>query len=250
MSGICGGWSEIQVAGHLCDIYEPPRPSEHDYVLIYLHGVHLSRLCDKSEFAACFDRFGFRVVAPFAGPCWWTDRICPVFDAEITAEQYVRQFAMEFIGQRWNAAPPQVAPFGTSMGGQGALRMAYRFPDTFPVVAALSPAIDYQLRYREGDEIVRAMYHDEEDVRQDTATLHIHPLNWPRHQFFCCDPQDLRWIESVERLQMKLYSLGVPHQCDLETEAGGHGFDYYNSMASRVLEFLYERLEQERKRLL
>ena len=119
-------------------------------------------------------------------------------------------------------------PLGTSMGGQGALRLSYKFPDKFPIAAAISPAIDYQLRYNEGDETIPQMYPDPEAVRQDTATLHIHPLNWPRHQFFCCDPEDYRWWESANRLRMKLYSLGVPHVCDLETTGGGHGFDYYN----------------------
>ena len=111
-----------------------------------------------------------------------------------------------------------------------------------------APAVDYQIRYREGDEIIRALYEDEEAVRQDTATLYVHPLNWPRHQFFCCDPTDLRWIESVERLQMKLQSLGILHQCDLETQAGGHGFDYYNHMAHRVVTFLVDGLQEMRGR--
>ena len=48
---------------------------------------------------------------------------------------------------------------------------------------------------------------------------------------------------------MKLSSLGVPHECDLETEAGAHGFAYYNVMAERVVSFLAERLDQERRRL-
>ena len=61
------------------------------------------------------------------------------------------------------------------------------------------------------------MYRDAEQARQDTATLHIHPLNWPRHQWFCCDPADYRWHDSADRLRMKLYSLGVPYECDLET---------------------------------
>jgi S-formylglutathione hydrolase FrmB len=128
------------------------------------------------------------------------------------------------------------------MGGQGALRLAYKYPHEFPVVAAISPAIDFQIRFDEGDEIIQAMYADAEAVRQDTATLYVHPLNWPRHQFFCCDPTDSRWIESAERLQMKLQSLGIPHECDLGTEAGGHGFTYYNQMAKRVIDFLMEGL--------
>ena len=45
---------------------------------------------------------------------------------------------------------------------------------------------------------------------------------------------------------MKLYSLGVPHEVDLETEGGGHGFPYYNLMAERAIAFLVERLDKER----
>ena len=93
------------------------------------------------------------------------------------------------------------------------------------------------------------MYRDAEDARQDTATLHIHPLNWPRNQFFCCDPTDYRWHESVDRLRMKLWSLGVPFECDLETIAGGHSFEYASHMAPRAIGFLAERLERERLRV-
>ncbi|MCA9210029.1 MAG: hypothetical protein KDA55_16840, partial [Planctomycetales bacterium] len=121
-------------------------------------------------------------------------------------------------------------------------------PDTFPVVAAISPAIDYHLRFDEGDETLPAMYSDPESARQDTALLHIHPLNWPRNQFFCCDPVDHRWHESADRLRMKLYSLGVPFECDLETSGGGHGFEYYNRMAAKAMSFIVERLDRERRR--
>jgi S-formylglutathione hydrolase FrmB len=48
---------------------------------------------------------------------------------------------------------------------------------------------------------------------------------------------------------MKLSSLGVPHECDLETEGGGHGFGYYNVMAERAIQYLAEKLNQERRRL-
>jgi hypothetical protein len=48
---------------------------------------------------------------------------------------------------------------------------------------------------------------------------------------------------------MKLSSLGVPYECDLETIAGGHGIDYYTHMAERSVGFLAERLERERLRV-
>lgn len=222
--------------------------NEHGFAVIYLHGVHLTRLIDKQAFVEQFERHGLPVIAPMAGPTWWTDRVCADFDSEVSAERHVVETVSLFVRDRFGSRERGIALLGTSMGGQGALRISYKHPDLFAVVAAISPAIDFQLRYDE-DEILQQMYSDPEAVRQDTATLHIHPLNWPRHQFFCCDPADHRWWDSADRLKMKLWSLGVPHECDLETTNGGHGFEYYNAMAERAVGFIAERLDQERRRL-
>ena len=101
----------------------------------------------------------------------------------------------------------------------------------------------------EEEEPLFDMYSDPEDCRQDSALLHIHPLNWPRHQFFCCDPADYRWIDSSDRLRMKLGSLGVPFECDLETTGDGHGFHYYGLMADRAIGFIANALDRERLRV-
>ena len=237
------------MGGHPCDVYLPERWSERGYVVLYLHGVHLNRLNDKQPFMEQFEKHGLAVVAPQTKRSWWTDKVCREFDPLLTAQQHVLRNVLPFIEERFDARPPRVALLGTSMGGQGALRLAYKFPDLFPTVAAISPAIDYHKRYNEGDETIPQMYSDPEAARQDTALLHIHPLYWPRNQFFCCDPEDHRWWESCDRLRMKLWSLGVPHTCDLETTGGGHGFDFYNRMAPRAIEFLVESLDKERRRL-
>lgn len=243
-----GNWSEETVGGHPCDVYEPPQINEYGFVVIYLHGVHLNRLVDKTSFTEQFARHGLPVVSPITQRSWWTDRICHEFDARITAERHVLDNVVPYVQQRWNTKDRGIGLLGTSMGGQGALRISYKHPVRFPVVAAISPAIDFQNRF-DDDETIPQMYSDPEAVRQDTATLHIHPLNWPRHQYFSCDPEDYRWWDSVDRLRMKLYSLGVPHECDLETSGGGHGFEYYSVMAERAVGFIAERLDQERRRL-
>lgn len=244
-----GSWSQVELSGHPCDVYEPPQPNPHGYVVVYLHGVHVNRLSDKPAFIREFDRYGLRVICPRTERSWWTDKICEEFDLQISAERYVVAKVVEWIGERWGAKPPQIALLGTSMGGQGALRMAFRYPRVFGVVAAISPAIDYHLRMDEGDETLIQMYPDKEAARQDTATLHVHPLNWPRHLWFCCDPIDLRWHESAERLRMKLAALGIPYGCDLETSGGGHGFEYYNRMAEKAIGFIASRLESEQLRV-
>lgn len=244
-----GQWTQTTLAGHACDMFEPDAPSPHGYVVLYLHGVHLNRLVDKPAFTAEFERHGLRVFVPMTARSWWTDKICSEFDSRLTAERHVLANVLPHLAERWNAAPPRIGLLGTSMGGQGALRFAFKYPNLFPVVAALSPAIDYHQRFDEGDETLPLMYPDREAARQDTAILHVHPLNWPRHQFFCCDPKDYRWFDSADRLRMKLYSLGVPHECDLETTGGGHGFEYYSRMAPRAIGFVAERLERERLRV-
>lgn len=241
-------WQLETVGGHPCDVYEPERPHPLGYVLIYLHGVHLNRLVDQPPFNAEFARYGLRVVAPMTRRSWWTDRVCAEFDPACSAERHVLDRVLPYVQDRWDCRPPRLGLLGTSMGGQGALRFAYKYPDRFPAVAAISPAIDYQQRFAEGDETLPEMYGDAEAARQDTALLHIHPLNWPRHQFFCCDPADTKWFDSADRLRMKLYSLGVPFQCDLETSGGGHGFEYYGRMASRAIGFLVQALDSEQRR--
>jgi pimeloyl-ACP methyl ester carboxylesterase len=244
-----GTWSELTIAGHPCQAFLPDAPSPHGDTVMYLHGVRLGRLEEQPAFARLFDQYGLRCIAPVTQRSWWTDRICAEFDPEVSAERHVLERVMPWLAENWNLAPPRLALFGTSMGGQGALRLAYKHPGVFPVVAAISPAIDYQLRMDEGDETLNQMYRDAEQARQDTATLHIHPLNWPRHQWFCCDPADYRWHESADKLRMKLYSLGVPYEADLETTGGGHSWEYYDRMAEPALRFIVDRLERERLRV-
>lgn len=245
-----GTWSQIELAGHVCRLYEPPAPSSHNYVVIYLHCSEAASLRGYPPFVEQFDRHGLKVVEPVTGRSWWTDRIWPEFDATTSAEAYVLKHVVPHIAERWHARPPQLALLGISMGGQGALRMAYKYSNLLPTVAAISPAVDFQKRIDEGvDPGLEYMYGDAEAARQDSALLHIHPLNWPRNQFFCCDPTDTRWHDSADRLRMKLASLGVPFECDLETVAGGHSFKYACHMAERAVGFIAARLDQERRRV-
>jgi S-formylglutathione hydrolase len=123
------------------------------------------------------------------------------------------------------------------MGGQGVLQLAYRWPRDFPVVAAISPAIDFQNWYGHGLSLDQ-MFASKEAARQQTATLHIHPMNWPKQQFLCCDPADEYWFEGTDRLAMKLSSIGIPFERDLTTAGGGHSWTYFERMAAPALGFL------------
>ena len=218
-------------------------------MVLYLQGLRAARLKYQVGIVEHLQRHGLRAMEPEGDFSWWVDRVSSRFDPEISGERYIMEHVIPFLADQCHCEPPRIALLGASMGGQGALRLAYKYPDTFPVVAAVYPSIDFQKKIDEGDPVLSAMYRDAEEARQDTATLHIHPLNWPRHQFFCCDPADQRWHESADRLHMKLFSLGIPHECELETTAGGHSWDYFEHMAPRIIDFLAQGLESERLRV-
>src|SRR5262249_38600612 len=139
---------------------------------------------------------------------------CPSFHARLSAERYLLEAVLPFVHERWGLAPPALGLLGTSMGGQGALRLAFKHPDRFPAVAALSPAIEYHELYGQGTPLDE-LYASKEQCRQDTAGLHVSPLRSPAHIFFCVAPEDSLWYRGNDRLHEKLSALGIAHECDL-----------------------------------
>jgi S-formylglutathione hydrolase len=163
--------------------------------------------------------------------------------------EYLREDLLPALKESLNVTPPQVGLLGIGMGGQGALMLSYRFPRQFPVVAALAPAIDFHQLVPQDDPLLTEVFGGREWARQHTPILHVHPLNWPPHQFFCCDPTDYAWFDSSDRLRMKLNSIGIPCTCDLDTSGGGHSWNYFNLMMPRAIQFVLDGLERERLRI-
>lgn len=240
------GWSRIEIGGKSADIFEPRTPSPQNFAVLFLHGHGLNTLRDNPVFTAEFERCGLRCVCPLGQRSWWGDRVCREFDAEVTPIQFLRELVVPWMADRWGTRPPGIGLLGVSMGGQGVLKLAFGYPKDFPVVAALAPTVDFYLWYGLGlplDEI----YPDQEAARQDTVTLWLHPLNWPRQMFLACDPDD-DWFDSVDRLASKLSSSGIPYERELSIRRGGHSWDYFNHLAPRVVGFIAERLDQEGRR--
>ena len=241
-----GAWNHLDLAGKPADVYDPPdRPR---FGLIYLHSFGLESLRGRTAFTALFDELRLVCVCPSGAHSWWDDRVCAEFDARLTPERYILDHVLPFFRERWRLDARAVGLFGVSMGGQGALRLAFRHPDTFPVVAAISSAIEYHELYGQGMALDE-MYDSKEQCRQDTAPMHVDPGHFPAHVFFCSDPAD-EWCRGNDRLHEKLSALGVPHEYDLTTRAGGHSWEYFDHMADRVIRFLNAGLDHQSRRLL
>ena len=242
-----GTWTTLAIAGKPADVFDPPGGPPR-FALLHLHPVGLETLRDNPVYTPLLAELGLACVCPHAGRSWWTDRACPEFDPALTAERHLLDNVVPFMEARWALRPQAIAVSGISMGGQGALRLAFKHPERFPVVSAVSAAIDYHEWYGQGTPI-DAMYASKEQCRQDTATLHVRPAKYPPHILFVIDPAD-PWFRGNDRLREKLTALGVPHRVDFRTRAGGHSWDYFNHMAGPTLHFTRDALEQESRRLL
>lgn len=242
------GWSRVEIAGKPTDVFDPPggRPR---FGLLFLHGIGLETLADNPTYTRLFEEMNLACVSPHGQRSWWADRVCTEFDPERTPERHLLDYVLPFFGERWGLRPRSIGLFGISMGGQAALRLGFKRPDLFPVVAGIASALDYHELFGQGYAI-DAMYDSKEHCRQDTAILHVHPAHYPPRIFFCIDPDDVRWHRGNDRLHEKLSALGVPHEMDLTTRAGGHTWDYFNAVADRVVRFLHDGLEHESRRLL
>jgi len=141
-----------------------------------------------------------------------------------------------------------VGLLGISMGGQAALRLAFKHPRLFPAAAALSAALDYYDIFGHGTPLDE-LYDSKEQCRQDTVPLHVHPSHAPPHLFFAVDPDD-PWSRGSDRLHEKLSALGIAHEFDGGTRAGGHSWGYFERMAERALRFVHAGLVQQGRRLL
>jgi S-formylglutathione hydrolase len=244
-----GAWTQEIIAGHAADIYAPPGTKNPAFALLFLHGVGQETLVGCEAFTRAFDELGLPCVSPHGKFSWWSDRVDPGYDTAFSAEKYILLKLEPFLRRHYQLGEQRIGLLGISMGGQGALRLAFRHPRLFPAVSAISPAIEYHELYGQGLSL-DAMYDSKEHCRQDTAPMHIHPSEFPPHLFFCCDPADEDWHRGNDRLHEKLGALGIPHECDLATEAGGHSWEYFNHMAERAIRFVHQGLVAQSRRLL
>ena len=240
-------WREVLIGGRPADVLVPEGPPAGG--AIFLHGYSGDRLSGSRAYVEALLRQSLLVVCPRGGRSWWLDRETPEF-AGMSPMAHIVDEVLPWVEAEAAVARPAVGLFGIGMGGQGALNIAYRHGRDFAVVAAVSPAIDFQLLHGRGT-ILDELFESPEAARQETAILHLHPLNWPEHQLILCDPRDPQWHVGAERLCSKLSSSGIPFRADLTTQAGatGWGWDYFDAQAAAVAEFLAASARDVRARL-
>ncbi len=231
-------WKRVSIAGHEANVFDTG-PTSPPFSLIWLHDEVGDRPASLTNELA---RRRLRCVAPFAPACWWSDRITPAFDQNQTAETHLLDDVMNWIATEWNIAARGVAIAGIGMGGQGALRIGLRHPQTISVVASIAGAFDFHEQYGTGSPL-DAMYPSREHARQGTAILQVHGYHWPAHIHIACPPGH-RWYRGNDRLHEKLSALGVPHAADLDSALSP------DALLVPMLDFVVAACERESRRLM
>lgn len=242
-SSILNCWRTESLDGRRVDVFVPQAETPPQGAVLFLHGHGRVLLNNNPIFSHLFQQHGLVAVCPDGGRSWWLDVVCRDFDAEQTPQHWLVNSVVPFIERNFSVSTPHIALLGVSMGGQGALQLAFRYASKFPVVAAIAPAVDFYQLYGSGIPL-DSMFPDTEAARQASVVLNLHPLAWPRYQFFCCDPADAEWFDGAARLGMKLSSSGILHERDLETSGGGHSWDYFNHMARKSLNHISDSLRK------
>lgn len=198
-------WNEISLADSPLDVFEPSDPVPGSALLILpewgQHAHEEPRLTEE------LTRRRLRAIAPF-GTTWWLDQIEPAFSGDIPPLELIRSHIIPWMTTRWGVEPPRIRLLGWGVGGQGVLQWVFRHPHEFPHLASIDPAIDFHELYG-GDPVITDLFPNREAARQQTALLRLHPAGWPRRMLLLAD-QGGYWFESVDRLEMKLRSMGIP----------------------------------------
>jgi hypothetical protein len=234
------GWSRTPIAGKPADLFEPPGVLP--LAVVWLHDESGESPAASAAITAQLQAYRLRCVAPLAGPTWWVDRVSPEFDDALTPERHLLDNLLPWAEATWGIGPRCVGVAGVGMGGQGALRFAFRHPKRVAAAASVCGTLDFHDQYGRGTPL-DALYPSREYARQDTAVLHVDGHDWTPNVWFACPPTDPRH-RGNDRMHEKLAAVGVPHTADLDTSGTP------DDLVAPMFRFLADALARESRRLL
>ncbi len=227
-------------------------------VLYLLHGLSddhtiWMRRTSIERYAA---EYGLAVVMPGVGRSWYTDMASgPAY------WQYVSEEVPRFVERTFRVGTGRAKTFvaGLSMGGYGAMKLAFLQPQRFAAAASFSGAVDMRERVAEvrartaaaaeaplgNDEIFRIrdtqlVFGDPPVVAgtdNDTFLLAERAADAPE-LYIACGTEDFLY-EHNERFHRHLTELGLEHT--YITEPGTHEWGFWDRHVAHFLAWLRER---------
>ncbi|ANW95352.1 XynC protein [Wenyingzhuangia fucanilytica] len=215
---------------------------EKAYAVVYLlHGAggdYKTWLAKAPKVKAYADLYNVIIVCPDGGKTsWYFDS--PV-DKTMQYETYISKELILSIDQNYNTIPDikHRAISGFSMGGHGALYLAFKHPDVWGAAASMSGGVDIRPFPRGWDLSKRLGSYAENPTNWENNTVInlVHLLNGKNLKFlFDCGVDDFFYDSNV-RLHKKLIERNIPH--DYIERPGGHTNKYWaNSIKYHMVFF-------------
>ncbi|GIZ08774.1 alpha/beta hydrolase family protein [Flavobacterium sp. UMI-01] len=213
-----------------------------NYSVVYLlHGAggdHKAWLSKAPEIKKYADEYDVVLVCPDGDKTsWYFDS--PV-DNAMRYETYISKELVAHVDKTYAtiANTKNRAITGYSMGGHGALSLAFKHPDVWGVAASMSGGVDIR-SFPLGWDIAKRLgsyAEHKENWENNTVINLVHLLNGKNLKFlFDCGVDDF-FYDANKRLHLKLVERNIPH--DYIERPGGHTNAYWsNSIKYQMLFF-------------
>lgn len=212
------------------------------YAVVYLlHGAggdHKAWLGKAPNIKAYADLYNVILVCPDGDKTsWYFDS--PI-DDRFKYETYISKELITDVDKNYNtiANKKNRAITGYSMGGHGALYLAFKHPDIWGVVCSMSGGVDirpFPLQWNI-EKRLGVYAENKENWEENTVINLVHLLNGKNLKIlFDCGTKDF-FYEANKRLHNKLLERNIPH--DYIERPGGHTNQYWrNSIKYQMLFF-------------
>lgn len=227
-----------------------PQPIRPAYPVLYLlHGMSDDHTIwmRRTSIERYADQHGLAVIMPAVGRSYYTNMAIGY-----RYEDYISQELPEIVQGLFPLSNKREQTFvaGLSMGGYGAFRLAFRYPEQYAAAASLSGALDVAVdaanepvvdsppdwlierRNIFGD--ISRIVGSEHDLRHLAQTLVASGAPRPR-LYQCCGTEDSLYQQNQRFLQVAR-TLGL--DITYEEGPGEHEWGYWDRMIQRVLAWL------------
>lgn len=224
--------------------YSPESGMKSDYPVLYLlHGATgcYSDWCKKANLVDLANRYDVIIVCPDGQDSWYFDS--PV-DPAMQFETYVSKELVEYVDSHYRTVAHRYmrAITGLSMGGHGALFLAFRHPDVFWSCGSMSGNMDitqYTDRWHISDRLGEYEGNQQRWRNHSVCSLVDQVKNCPlkpAQNIIIDDGLNDIFIKNNIALHEQLVEAGIDH--DFTVRPGRHSWDYWvNSLDYHMMFF-------------
>ncbi|MFT3822612.1 MAG: alpha/beta hydrolase family protein [Chitinophagaceae bacterium] len=216
-------------------------PSVKELPVVYLlHGYggnYADWVTRAKGFEKAADLYGMMIVCPDGNNSWyWNSPVDPAYQYET----YVADELVKWVDQKYKTIKNRSgrAITGLSMGGHGALYLAFRHQDVFGAAGSMSGGVDIRPFPNNWDMAARlGRYAENPELWEKNTVINLLHLLTPGSLSLIidCGTEDF-FFKVNENLHQQLLQRNIPH--DYITRPGAHNWPYWTNAIQYQLLFM------------